>query len=206
MRESKKGLNIALAAVTGLAVALAAVGWCFGIVKMNEVKNRDTRISELEEMNSQLALELEGLETSTEAYADYLKTSNWEVMFPYADGVSTAKTETTSEFDGALYITSVTENGAKLDVNDCGGSEKYTEKKFFLGKVVRWNASASHAEGTVSPEKDGSYSKIFKTSKYDYYIYYEGGSGCEAGEDTANYKRGVELARQMIQNIRIKED
>ena len=187
--------------------ALAAVsGWGVVIYQYNEIKNRDDKIAELSNKADILDKKVDDLTTVDNDQVFYIKTENWEVVFPFADGVTKAKAETGTEGDGSIFIKNIVKDDKSYDVDLCGGASKYTETPFFLGKVVRWKMNGNHREGAEDPSADTTkYTKVYETKNYAYYYQFNNMNGCKASGTNELFNEGVNIARDMIYGMHVDE-
>lgn len=200
---NKKNIMPILLAVFIIA---AISGWGVVIYQYNEIKNRDDEIAKLSEKTDTLDKQVEDLTAVDDPYANFIKTDNWEVMFPYTDGVTKVKAEVGNDGDGSLLIKSIEKEGKTYDVNLCGGESHYSsDEPFFFGKVVRWKRNGEHKEGAEDPKDNVTkYSLIYTTNTYDYYYQFNMEQGCKTGENES-YEEGVLIASNILNRIRIKE-
>ena len=201
----KKKATIILSVLLGVFVIATIAGWGFVIYQNKEIKNRDDKIAELTERADLLSKRVEDLVAVDDPYANYIKIDGWDVMFPYAMGVSKVKAEVGNEGDGSILVKSVVKEDKTYDVNLCGGDAKYTDEAFFLGKIIRWKNEGSHKEGAENPtEHPDKYALMYRTNNYSYYYRVGIEVGCKTG-DNDSYNEGVDIAREILYGIRVKE-
>lgn len=202
----KKKAIIILSILLGVFAIVAISGWGFVIYQNNEIKNRDDKIAELTEKIELLNKKVDDLSEVDDPYADYIKVDNWDVMFPYTNGVSKVKVEVGNEGDGSILVKNIVKDEKTYDVNLCGGDAQYKDEAFYLGKVIRWKNEGSHKEGAENPtEHPDKYALVYRTNKYTYYYRVNNNEGCKTGVDNAGYEEGVEIARDILYGIRVKE-
>ena len=192
----------ALIATTIIAITVAIGGWTLAVIESIQLKDRDDKIAMLSEEKETLDKKVDDLTDIKDSGASFLKISSWGVEFPYEYGVTEVKGEIADEYEGALYITSIKADDKTYDVNLCGGSEKYGNKKFYLGQIIRYDQEADYGD-KADPKAYGSgYNWIFSKGKYDFYYKYDDGSGCETGTNE-DYEKGVHYAIEMLRNIKV---
>ncbi len=199
--------NKAILPVLLVVFILAAVsGWGVAVYQYNEIKTRDNKIAELSDSKDSLSKQVEDLTDVENQYANYLKIDGWDVVFPYAGGVTKMKADIEKDGDDALIIKSIEKDDKVYDVNICGGEAEYKGDTFYFGKVVRWKNNGNHREGAEDPAgKTNEYIKIYQTSNYTYYYKFRNDLGCRTGSDNADYKEAYENVRDSIYSIRVKE-
>jgi len=133
----------------------------------------------------------------------YLEPTGWDVKFAYPEGVTKIEYTMSDNFDGTIYIDSITKNGKKYDVNICGGSERYVHYPFFLGRIARWTPTAQHETWDTSPAIQDD-DLLLKVSNNEYYGNFEHtGNGCESSDATAlsDYEEALEIVRELYRGV-----
>ena len=134
----------------------------------------------------------------------YLEPEGWNVRFVYPDGVTDIQYGTNDNYDGALYIYSITKDGKTYDVNICGGKEAYKQYPFFLGNIDRWNPSGSHESWEKSPSAYSGMNLALTNGGYEYYVNTYYGNGCETGENTPEYVEALRISKSLMDGIEAK--
>lgn len=202
-----------------LSCASIGISIFFGIQsfsKDSELSDLKAQINDLKTSNSQLQATLDRLQQSTNKDPQtpntptpnlptetlYFEPEGWDVKFAYPEGVTKVIGSTNSNYDGALYIDSITYNDKTYDVNLFGGAESYRHYPFFLGVLMRWDSEATHEDWENNPSQLGGI-LIFEQGSIGYYYGSYGGNGYETGEK-ADYDKAVELTSQLLHNITAK--
>ena len=219
-QKSGNGLKIA----TVIACVMAACGIGFSVFQTieNNKKNEEinalkTEISSLKEQQ-QIAEKVQSGSTTiiSDSISDtdtnntsssakkYLEPEGWNVRFAYPDGVTDIQYGTNDNYDGALYIYSITKNGKTYNVDICGGEDAYKQYPFFLGNVNRWNPNSSHESWEKSPAVYDGMTLSLTNGDYEYYVNTDYGNGCESGENTPDYIEALNISKTLIDGIEAK--
>ncbi len=220
-QKSGNGLKIA----TVIACVMAACGIGFSVFqtiennkKNEEINTLKTEISSLKEQQNQTTEKVQSGSTTivTDSISDadtnnasssvkkYLEPEGWNVRFAYPDGVTDIQYGTNDNYDGALYIYSITKNGKTYDVNICGGKDAYEQYPFFLGNVDRWNPNGSHESWEKSPAAYNGMTLSLTNGDYQYYVNTHYGNGCESGENTPDYVEALSISKALMDGIEAK--
>lgn len=140
--------------------------------------------------------------STTENKLLYLEPEGWNVKFAYPEGVTEVIASANDNYDGTLYIGSITYNGKTYNVDLFGGKDAYHHYPFFLGNLMRWDSKATHESWEQNPTQLGGV-LVFEQGSVGYYYNAAGGNGYETGNE-ADYNKAVELTSQLLHNITAK--
>lgn len=212
--------------ITVIMLFLAVGGVGVGVYAVMQSDEKDSQIRVLKAEVRFLEEELDRLQ-NPENYQDggddtttvvdnnisgigYLEPAGWDVRFAYPEGVSEVQYDLSRQFDGSIYVTSITSNGITYDMNVCGGAESYHDFMFSLGWINRWNPNISHeSTGELQPDTYTTagltrLGLVDNTGTYQYYIGKpDVGFMCVTG-DNPEYAEAVRLTEALLNSIEIK--
>lgn len=197
-----------IATISISVVAVLGIG--FGIFQMSENGKRDDEISALKDevevlkQQSQQANDGGNVADKNEGSTHiqkYLEPEGWDVRFAYPKGVTDVEYSMNENFDGTLYIDSITKDGKVYNVDVCGGKEAYGQYPFFLGTVQRWNPDGQHESWNTSPADFDGEILALTNNGLEYYVNSHYGNGCEIGETTADYVEALRISKELLGGI-----
>lgn len=209
--------------ITAVMAVIAVCGVGFGIFQVveasknsEEIDNLKSEVVSLKEQQAQntnktqsgattiFTESINNANSGSIAAKKYLEPEGWNVRFAYPDGVTDVQYGMNDNYDGALYIYSITKNGKTYDINMCGGRDAYQQYPFFLGLVSRWNPSGSHESWESSPATYDSSKLALTNGGYDYYIDMYYGNGCETGDNNPDYLEALRISKSLLDSVEIK--
>lgn len=214
--KQKNGNGLKIATVIACVIAVCGIG--FSIFQIMENNTLKTEISSLKEQLNQITEKVQsgsttivsdsisdtGTNNASSSAKKYLEPDGWNVRFAYPDGVTDIQYGTNDNYDGSLYIYSITKNGKTYDVNICGGKDAYKQYPFFLGNVDRWDPNGSHESWEKSPAAYDDMTLSLTDGNYEYYVNTHYGNGCESGENTPDYVEALSISKALMDGIETK--